>query len=172
MPSNALDYITIKGFKSIASIEKLELRPINVLIGANGFGKSNFLDVFRLLQAIGEGRLQNYVGAAAGAEKILHFGAKTTPETTIGLSFSGYAIPYEVKVSPTADDGLFLPSEALRDPILPNLDIMIEWKRNRLGGWPISPPRQLTHADNCQRGRQSLSEAGRIEPCCYSLLSS
>jgi predicted ATPase len=40
VPSDALYHITIKGFKSIASIEKLELRPINVLIGANGSGKS------------------------------------------------------------------------------------------------------------------------------------
>jgi hypothetical protein len=31
MPSNALDYITIQGFKSIASVEKLPLRPINIV---------------------------------------------------------------------------------------------------------------------------------------------
>ena len=36
-----LDYITIKGFKSIASIEKLPLHSINVLIGQNGSGKSS-----------------------------------------------------------------------------------------------------------------------------------
>jgi len=36
MPSNALDYITIRGFKSIASVEKLALKPINVVIGSNG----------------------------------------------------------------------------------------------------------------------------------------
>jgi len=78
MPSNALDYITIKGFKSIASIERLALRPINVVIGANGSGKSNFLGVFALLHAIGEGRLQEYVIASGGAEKVLHFGSKTT----------------------------------------------------------------------------------------------
>ena len=43
MTSLALDFVTVKGFKSIASIEKLELGPINVLIGANGSGKSNFI---------------------------------------------------------------------------------------------------------------------------------
>ena len=37
----ALDWITVRGFKSIASLEKLSLRPINVPIGANGSGKSN-----------------------------------------------------------------------------------------------------------------------------------
>lgn len=59
MPKNGLDYITIRGFKSIASIEKLELRPVNVLIGPNGSGKSNFLEAFALLHAIREGRLRN-----------------------------------------------------------------------------------------------------------------
>ena len=38
MPSNALEYITIKGFKSIASVERLRLKTINVVIGANGSG--------------------------------------------------------------------------------------------------------------------------------------
>jgi len=45
MSRNALDSITIQGFKSIASVEKLELRPINVVIGPNGSGKSNFIGV-------------------------------------------------------------------------------------------------------------------------------
>ena len=37
-----LDYISVEGFKSIASA-KVELRPINVIIGPNGSGKSNFI---------------------------------------------------------------------------------------------------------------------------------
>jgi predicted ATPase len=78
MPLNALDYISIKGFKSISSLEKLELRPINILIGPNGSGKSNFIGAFSFLHAIREGRLQEYVTAAGGSEKLLHFGSKTT----------------------------------------------------------------------------------------------
>ncbi len=31
-----LDYITVRGFKSIESIEKLELGPMTVLIGPTG----------------------------------------------------------------------------------------------------------------------------------------
>ena len=50
MSSKALDSITIQGFKSIGSVEKLELRPINSVIGSNGSGKSNFLGVFAFLQ--------------------------------------------------------------------------------------------------------------------------
>lgn len=51
-PMPNIDYITVKGFKSIASIENLNLRALNVLIGPNGSGKSNFLEVFSLLKAI------------------------------------------------------------------------------------------------------------------------
>jgi predicted ATPase len=74
MPSTALDYITVKGFKSIAEIEQAPLRSVNIVIGANGSGKSNFIGVFSFLHAIREGRLRDYVTAAGGAERLLHFG--------------------------------------------------------------------------------------------------
>jgi predicted ATPase len=35
----AIDTITLKGFKSIQSLENFPLAPLNVLIGANGSGK-------------------------------------------------------------------------------------------------------------------------------------
>ena len=113
MPSNPLDYITIKGFKSIASVEKLELRPINVVIGPNGSGKSNFIGVFEFLHAIREGRMRDYVTAAGGAEKVLHFGSKRTKEIYFHLSFSNQVNQYELKLSPTNDDGLYPSSEVV-----------------------------------------------------------
>jgi predicted ATPase len=54
-----LDQITLKGFKSIRSLDKFKLDPqINILIGANGAGKSNFVEFFRVLRAMLENRLQ------------------------------------------------------------------------------------------------------------------
>lgn len=35
--------LTVRGFKSIRELEDFELRGLNVLIGANGAGKSNFI---------------------------------------------------------------------------------------------------------------------------------
>jgi predicted ATPase len=87
MPSNALDHVTIKGFKSIASIENLELKPINILIGPNGSGKSKFIGAFSFLHAIREGRLQEYVTSAGGSEKLLHLGSKTTREIFFPFHF-------------------------------------------------------------------------------------
>ena len=54
----ALDYISIRGFRSIASVEKLALRPLNILIGSNGSGKSNFIGVFAFLHAVRECELK------------------------------------------------------------------------------------------------------------------
>ena len=45
-----LDKLTIKGFKSIKSLEDFELKDLNVLIGGNGAGKSNFVQLQRLEQ--------------------------------------------------------------------------------------------------------------------------
>jgi predicted ATPase len=113
MSSVALDYISIKGFKSIASLDKLPLKPVNVLIGPNGSGKSNFIGLFAFLHAIREGCLRDYVTRAGGAEKLLHFGSKTTKELQIHLSFSNEVNQYELTLSPTEDDGLYPSSETI-----------------------------------------------------------
>ena len=54
--------LTIEGFKSIRKLEGFELRSLNVLIGANGAGKSNFVEFFRLLRELIDERLQIEVG--------------------------------------------------------------------------------------------------------------
>src|SRR5947209_231525 len=82
-----LDRISVQGFKSIGSLEELKLRPINVLIGPNGSGKSNFIGVFSFLNAIRDGRLQDYVIKAGGASRVLHFGPKVTTTLRIHVSF-------------------------------------------------------------------------------------
>jgi predicted ATPase len=135
MPPNALDHITIEGFKSIASIEKLPLRPINIVIGANGSGKSNFIGVFDFLHEIREGRLENYVTIAGGAEKVLHFGSKTTRQISVRLSIAG--VPVGWKLHPTASDQLYLGWQEIaglvRDPnpytIARSVDEEATWKR-------------------------------------------
>lgn len=110
MFSNPLECITIRGFKSIASVEKLALRPINVVIGPNGSGKSNFIDVFSFLRKIRQGRLKEYVTTAGGAERVLHFGSKVTKELFLELSFANG--PFLVRLRPTAVDELSLYSVA------------------------------------------------------------
>ncbi len=102
-----LDTITVEGFKSIASIEKLQLGAINVLIGPNGSGKSNFIGVFSFLHAIREGQLQDYVIRAGGADKVLHFGSKVTQAIKIHVSFQEEINQYEIVLKATETDQLY-----------------------------------------------------------------
>ncbi len=86
---SAIRTITIQDFRSIAELKDLEVRPLNVLIGANGSGKSNFLGALDLLQTAlrNENLLSEYVARAGGADSLLHFGAKVTPTIRFTLSF-------------------------------------------------------------------------------------
>ena len=77
-----LDRIEVQGFKSIRSME-LRLGSLNVLIGANGSGKSNLVSVFGLLNAIVEQHLQLWVARAGGAATVLRNGPKSTGEIAI-----------------------------------------------------------------------------------------
>ena len=83
-----INWITIQGFRSVQNIEHLKLGQTNALIGANGSGKSNFIQAFELLQAISYLSLQQHIVLAGGAERILHLGAKETKRIVIEISFS------------------------------------------------------------------------------------
>ena len=103
-----VDWITVEGFKSIKCIERLALRPINVLIGPNGSGKSNFIGVFSFLREIRAGRLREYVTRSGGADKTLHFGSRSTSELKLHVSFGGEVDQYEITLG-TADPDALVP---------------------------------------------------------------
>ena len=142
-----LDAITIKGFKSLASIENLPLRAINVIVGSNGAGKSNFIGVFSFLHAIREGHLQDYVIKAGGADKVLHFGAKVTKKIEIGISFQGGVNKYRIELSPTAADQLY-----------PSAEVVYFWNKDKYPtGQPYNealPPRGLEAGISDPGGRK------------------
>lgn len=100
--------LSIRGFKSIAHAE-VELQALNVLIGANGAGKSNFVGVFELLREVVEGRLQSYALRRGGADALLRFGRKHTPGITLDFDFEPYG--YTLRLQPSDDGSLFLEQE-------------------------------------------------------------
>jgi predicted ATPase len=81
-----LERINLKGYKSFRELD-LVLGPVNVLIGANGSGKSNFIGLFKMLNRMMNEELQVYVAQAGGADQILHYGRKTTEQLMIELWF-------------------------------------------------------------------------------------
>ena len=108
-----LERISIKGFKSIRDVE-VELRDINVLIGANGSGKSNFLEVFSFLQNIHLGdnkdvfNLREYVARSGGANRLLHFGSKATDSIRIGIQFQASIDDYSITLVASDTDSLHI----------------------------------------------------------------
>ena len=89
MPS--VSHLTVRGFKSISALERFELGSLNVLIGANGAGKSNLLDVFRMLAAMPGQRFQVFVAQEDGPEALLFRGPKNTDQIRIECAFGDAA---------------------------------------------------------------------------------
>ncbi|MDX2128845.1 MAG: AAA family ATPase [Chloroherpetonaceae bacterium] len=103
-----LDRIDIKGFKSINSLS-LHLKPINILIGANGAGKSNFISVFKLLNELIKENLQKYIQVEGGANSLAHFGVKVTHKIELTLGFG--INTYHLSLLPTQNDILLIDIE-------------------------------------------------------------
>ena len=112
-----LQRVMLKGFKSIREME-LELRPLNVLIGANGAGKSNFVSFFKMIGELAAGRLQNYVASAGRAHSLLYYGPRVTPQIELALMefVDGPGlVQYSFILSYAAGDTLFFRHEVLRE---------------------------------------------------------
>ena len=60
-----MDYIHLTGYKTFKNIQ-LDLSPINILIGANGSGKSNFISFFELLNRLYNRSLREYIALKGG----------------------------------------------------------------------------------------------------------
>ncbi|GAB0058460.1 hypothetical protein SIID45300_02809 [Candidatus Magnetaquicoccaceae bacterium FCR-1] len=105
---SAISSLKIHGFKSIRNLD-LELRNLNVLIGSNGAGKSNFISLFQMNSELIEGRLQLWVQKQGGADRIFSFGIKNTNNITIGSRFGSNA--YLFSLLPTVYGGLVFQAE-------------------------------------------------------------
>jgi len=102
-----IENIKIEGYKSIRKLD-LELKPINILIGSNGVGKSNFISFFKLISNIYEQRLQQY-SLKSGIDNLLYYGRKNTKEIKGYLSFGLNA--YAFSLEPSDEGNLFISYE-------------------------------------------------------------
>ena len=102
--------LVIRGYKSIVECD-LKMTPLNVLIGANGAGKSNLISFFRLISRVLDQQLQATVGNLGGPDALLHFGRKKTEQLCAELYF-GYN-GYKFSLQPTQDNRLMFSRECL-----------------------------------------------------------
>lgn len=111
-----LDSVTIKGFKSIKDAT-LNLRDINILVGANGAGKSNFLCFFDMLSWMIKGvKLREYVGIKGGASDLLFNGSKITRviESIVKFTTQSGQTEYAFNLQHAEDDSFVFSKEEYR----------------------------------------------------------
>lgn len=106
-----LSEITIEGFTSIRSAT-VELGSLNVLVGANGAGKSNFVRALELLGRIADGDLGLFVGLSGGASALLH--DERGNAARIHLLLRSGAGFYAARLRPGARDDLIFDQERVR----------------------------------------------------------
>ena len=104
-----LQHIKLCGFRSIRELD-LPLSALNILIGGNGAGKSNFISFFKFMNKLLDKDLQLHIRTQLnGADRTLFFGRKTTNKLSIDLHFSPNG--YRAELVPTSDDTLVFAKE-------------------------------------------------------------
>lgn len=142
MPPRMLERVILKGYKSFRELD-LSLEPVNVLIGANGSGKSNFISLFKFLNRVVEESLQVHVAQSGGVDQILYYGRKTTDQIDLTLWFgrNDLANGYACTLIP-AEDALLIKSESTwfhdrrrySEPYLDRRDDLLK-RESSLGRW-------------------------------------
>ncbi|PVZ87934.1 chromosome segregation protein SMC [Serratia sp. S1B] len=108
--SDQLSRIVINGYKSIAKCD-LEMGCLNVLIGANGAGKSNFISYLSFLSEQLSSRLALRVAQAGGPDAILHYGRKVTERLSTEIHINGFC--YESALVASNDNRFFFEYESV-----------------------------------------------------------
>lgn len=106
--------VKIEGFKSIRSA-KLDFHNLNILIGANGAGKSNLLSFFTMARYLAAGEIRTFVGEQGGSNSLLWNGSKATSQISAELTVDTglNLLTLTLALIPAAPDTLFPAVERL-----------------------------------------------------------
>lgn len=117
MGKTQLRLIELRGYKSIPydSPLKIFFGDVTILLGANGSGKSNILNFFRMLQQMMRGNLQRYIAEAGSNQKFLYYGPKKTPSLSASLRFEDESNSdvYEFNLARAVPDRLIITGETV-----------------------------------------------------------
>lgn len=131
--------LKLNNYKSIREMN-LSFKDINILIGANGAGKSNLISFFSLLNRIIDKNLQSTIARSGGADNLLYFGRKISPDLKSEITFKNifdspfiegkqeYLNNYSLTLEPNNEDSFFFAEERIgfKQPDH-------EWKNEHLG---------------------------------------
>ena len=117
MTEGKIESVRIRGFRSLADVELSNLQNANVLIGANGSGKSNFIRFFEMTSwMLRSRRLAEFVALHGGADDQLHGGNRVTPrmEAELALCTEAGRNDYRFALAHAHPDRLVFTEEAFR----------------------------------------------------------
>jgi predicted ATPase len=152
----SLKSLTIKGFKSIRDLEDFELRDLNVIVGGNGAGKSNFVSFFKLLNFFVKGYLNSFVVDNGGAGDILFNGRKATSEMEFVTKFGERG--FRFKLVPTPNDSFSVEYEARF------------YERSQSGWWSLGSSEDGT-SRMAEEVKKKLTDWTYSEPVYNAILS-
>src|SRR5689334_3784562 len=109
MTDRPLKSIEIEGYTSIRSAS-VELGQLNVLVGANGAGKSNFIRALEMLGRIVDQELNFFVGLNGGANAMFHASDRSS---RIHLRLNAPPNAYEASLVANANDELIFEGERI-----------------------------------------------------------
>jgi predicted ATPase len=110
-----LSSIGISGFRRLKDV-KLEMRPLMVMIGANGVGKTSLLDAMSLLSASAAGNLNKTLSVLGGINSILTRGVADELSLSVEMTVPNLPTPfdYELSIAPQGN-GYVISHEELSD---------------------------------------------------------
>jgi len=113
-----LNSFSISGLKSIRELTVLKPENVNILIGANGAGKSNLIFFFEMLSwaVKSPDRFKEKVAEWGGANALLFQGSKTTNdiEGSISIQTEKGENEYHFRLTSTGGDRLLIAEEKVR----------------------------------------------------------
>lgn len=110
--------ISLKNFCSYQELD-LELGQLNVIVGRNGSGKSNFLSFFEMVGMASDGELNRYIRNKGGFSYARHLSSQADEGLSWGITLeSEYneELRYDVSLHPMGEAGYSIASEVLSRP--------------------------------------------------------
>ena len=114
-----INRVGIEGFRRLNNID-IEMRPMMALIGANGVGKTSFMDALSLLAASARGSLSQYLSDLGGFAAVMFRGhSEGITLRTESAILDDWQLKYSLKVSP-GGIGYSISQEKLTEANLPD----------------------------------------------------
>jgi predicted ATPase len=97
---NSFERIAIEGYRRLYSVQ-VHMRPLTVMIGANGVGKTSLLEIFLLLAASAKGQLESKISDLSGLNEIVTRDKANTLAISLSMSVPNYAsLDYRLELVP------------------------------------------------------------------------